>query len=86
MKVIDLIKNMGVLALGGICTKAISFLLLPLYTALISAEEYGTIDLLSTIATLLTAIVSFQMYEAIFKFVTIQRENLSEIKIIFTNI
>lgn len=86
MKIFELLKNMGVLALGGICTKAISFLLLPLYTALISAEEYGTIDLLSTIATLLTAIVSFQMYEAIFKFVTIQRENLSEIKIIFTNI
>lgn len=86
MKVLELIKNMGILAIGGICTKAINFLLLPLYTYLISVEEYGTIDLLTTISSLMVAMVSFQMYEAIFKYATIQRGNLREIKIIFTNI
>lgn len=86
MKIFELLKNMGILAFGGICTKAISFFLLPLYTALISAEEYGTIDVMSTVATLLAVVVSFQLYGAIFKFVTVERKNLSEIKIIFTNI
>lgn len=86
MKIVELIKNMGILAIGGICTKAINFLLLPLYTSLISAEEYGTIDVLTTIVTLLVYMVSFQMYDAIFKYATMQRGNVREIKIVFTNI
>ena len=41
MRILELLRNMGILAIGGICTKAINFMLLPLYTSLISAEEYG---------------------------------------------
>lgn len=86
MKVIELFKNMGFLAIGGVSTKIINFLLMPLYTAMISVEEYGSIDLLVTISTLLTAIVSFQMYEAIFKFVTVERENFHKVKRTLSNI
>lgn len=86
MKVIELFKNMGFLAIGGVSTKIINFLLIPLYTAMISVEEYGSIDLLVTISTLLTAIVSFQMYEAIFKFVTVERENFHKVKRTLSNI
>lgn len=85
MRILELLRNMGILAIGGICTKAINFMLLPLYTSLISAEEYGTIDLLTTIVTLLVSVVGFQVYDAIFKYATIKRDNLQEIKIIFTN-
>lgn len=86
MRIIELIKNIGILSIGGICTKAISFFLIPLYTALISVEDYGTIDYLTTMSTLLIAIVSFQMHEAVFKFATVQRDNTDEVKAIFTNI
>lgn len=86
MRIVELIKNIGILSIGGICTKAISFFLIPLYTALISVEDYGTLDYLTTVSTLLIAIVSFQMHEAVFKFATVQRGNINAVKAIFTNI
>lgn len=39
-----LLKNTGIIAIGNLSTKLISFLLLPLYTAILSASEYGTVD------------------------------------------
>ena len=46
-----LIKNTGIIAIGNIGTKLISFLLLPLYTTLLSTAEYGTFDYIISIAT-----------------------------------
>ena len=42
----ELAKNTAILTVGKICTQCISFFLLPLYTAILSTEEYGTFDLL----------------------------------------
>ena len=75
-----LIKNTGIIAIGNISTKMINFLLLPMYTALISTKDYGTIDLLSTYSTLLMAIVSLQLFQATFRFVAVERENSSNIR------
>lgn len=36
-----LIKNTGIIAIGNISTKLVSFFLLPLYTAVLSTAEYG---------------------------------------------
>ena len=44
----QLAKNTIIVAMGKIATRFISFFLLPLYTALLTTEEYGTIDLLNT--------------------------------------
>ena len=41
-----LIKNTGIIALGNMSTKLVSFFLLPLYTSILSTAEYGTIDIL----------------------------------------
>ena len=40
-----LVKNTFILTVGKICTQLITFFLLPLYTAILSTEEYGTVDL-----------------------------------------
>ena len=40
-----LIKNTGIIAIGNISTKLVSFFLLPLYTTLLSASEYGVFDI-----------------------------------------
>ena len=45
-----LFKNTGIIAIGQISTKIVNFLLLPLYTALLTTEEYGLVDLLTTYA------------------------------------
>ena len=49
----ELAKNTAILTVGKLCTQCISFFLLPLYTAILSTEEYGTFDLLVTYSTLL---------------------------------
>lgn len=63
-----LIKNTGIIALGNISTKMIGFLLLPLYTSVLSTEEYGTIDYITTISMFLVPFISMLMDEAVFRF------------------
>lgn len=63
-----LLKNTGIIAIGNISTRLVSFLLLPLYTLLLSSEEYGDFDYLLTIATFCMPIVSLLMDESIFRF------------------
>ena len=64
----QLVKNTFIVALGKICTQFISFFLLPLYTAILSTEEYGVVDLLNTYISLIIPIVFLQMDQAIFRF------------------
>lgn len=63
-----LIKNTGIIAIGGMATKAVQFLLLPLYTAALSPSEYGVIDYLNTIALFCVPVVTLLMDEALFRF------------------
>lgn len=63
-----LIKNTGIIAVGGMATKLVQFLLLPLYTALLSTAEYGTVDYLNTIALFCVPVASLLMDEALFRF------------------
>ena len=63
-----LIKNTGVIAVGGMATKLVQFLLLPLYTSVLSTSEYGTVDYVNTIALFLVPVVSVLMDEALFRF------------------
>ena len=63
-----LIKNTGIIAVGGMATKLVQFLLLPLYTSVLSTAEYGTVDYLNTIALFCVPVVSLLMDEALFRF------------------
>lgn len=63
-----LIKNTGAIAIGGLATKLVQFLLLPLYTSVLSTAEYGTVDYINTISLFLVPIVSVLMDEALFRF------------------
>lgn len=70
-----LFKNTGIIAIGQISTKVISFLLLPLYTALLTQEDYGIVDLLTTYSGLILVIIGLQMNQAIFRFLVTSRED-----------
>jgi O-antigen/teichoic acid export membrane protein len=63
-----LIKNTGIIAIGGMATKLVSFLLLPLYTTVLSTAEYGVVDYLQTIALFCVPVMSLLMDEALFRF------------------
>lgn len=75
-----LLKNTFIVAIGQICTKFITFFMLPLYTSLLSAEEYGTVDLLQTFISLIIPIAFFEIDQAIFRFLidTRKKEKLTE--------
>lgn len=69
-----LFKNTIIITIGKICTQLITFFLLPLYTAILSTEEYGTVDLLNTLVSLLLPIVTFQVEQAVFRKLIDNRE------------
>jgi len=74
----QLIKNTVIITIGKICTQFISFFLLPVYTAMLSTEEYGIVDLLSTYISLLIPIITFQIEQALFRYLIDVRENEKE--------
>lgn len=56
-----LAKNTGILALGQLGSKILVFLLVPLYTNVLSTEEYGYYDLITTTASLLLPILTLNI-------------------------
>jgi len=52
-----LVKESFVYGLSGYLSKSISLLLLPLYTAVLTTEDYGILDLLGTIVTVSTFLI-----------------------------
>ncbi|MCK1991633.1 oligosaccharide flippase family protein [Peribacillus muralis] len=61
-------KNSLIFTVGNISSAAISFLMLPLFTHLLSTEEYGLIDFINITITLLIPLISFNIVEAIIRF------------------
>lgn len=64
----QLLKNVGLLTIGNFTSKLLSFLLVPLYTHVLSTEEYGTFDLIVTTVSLLLPILSVNIIEAVLRF------------------
>lgn len=63
-----LVKNTLIFALGNIATKLIGFFLIPLYTAVLDTVQYGTIDLITTISTIVIPILTLNISEAVMRF------------------
>ena len=63
-----LIKNTKIFAISNLATKLISFLLIPLYTYCLNTSEYGTIDLLFTIVSVILPLFTFNIAESIYRF------------------
>ena len=78
----ELVKNTAIISVGKICTQFLSFLLLPLYTSLLTTQEYGSVDLVTTYQQLLGYVAFFQIEQAVFRFlidVRKERDNQTEI-------
>lgn len=71
----ELAKNTIIITIGKICTQFASFLLLPFYTALLTTEQYGAVDLVTTYVQLLLPVVFFQIDQAVFRFLIDKRGN-----------
>ena len=75
-----LLKNTAIVSLGKICTQLITFFLLPVYTAALSTEEYGVVDLLNTLVSLFLPIITLQLEQGVFRFLIDCRDNEKEQK------
>ena len=64
----SLVKNIFIFAIGNVGSKMLQFLLLPFYTRVLSSEQYGTVDILQSISTLLLPILSLTIFDAVFRF------------------
>ncbi len=63
-----LFSNTLILGLGTFCSKAITIILMPLYTHYMSNSEYGIVELLVPAANLLIPLVSLGMNNAVLRF------------------
>lgn len=67
-KYIYLIKNMGLLTISNFSSKLLSFLLVPLYTSVLTTEDYGTYDIFNTTIMLLIPILTLGIIESVLRF------------------
>ena len=67
-KYLELLKNIGILTLSNFGSKILSFLLVPLYTAMLSAEEYGNFDFINVTISLLIPLLTLNISEAALRF------------------
>ena len=63
-----LMKNMGILTISNFSSKILVFLLVPLYTSVLSTAEYGSYDLAVSTATLLYPILTLNIVDAVMRF------------------
>ena len=61
-------KNFIFLTVGNFASRLLSFIFVPFYTSVLSTEEYGTADLISTTVTLLFPFFTLIICEAIMRF------------------
>ena len=71
----ELAKNTAIISFGKMCTQLVSFLLMPMYTSILSTEEYGVVDLVVTYGQLLLPLVTMQMEQTLFRFLIDKRSD-----------
>lgn len=61
-------KNTALFAISSFSTKVLAFLLTPVYTALLTTEEYGIADLINTTAILMIYVLTINIADAVLRF------------------
>ena len=64
----ELVKNTGVLTVANFSSKILVFLLVPLYTSVLSTEEYGIADLVFSTVQLVVPIFTMNIADAVLRF------------------
>lgn len=64
----ELFKNLGLLTISNFGSKILTFLLVPLYTNVLTIGEYGTYDLYITTTLLLSPVLSLNIADAVMRF------------------
>lgn len=81
-----LFRNTIFLAVGTVVSKLASLITLPLLTGYLTAEEYGSYDLILTLVSLVLPAATLQIQTAAFRFLVEKRKHREEKKGVITNI
>ena len=63
-----LVRNIGILSISNFASKVLIFILVPLYTSVLSTEEYGKYDLIRTTVSIILPVLSANIGEAVMRF------------------
>lgn len=63
-----LLKNTLIFTIGNLGSKLISFVLIPLYTNILSTSQYGVVDLVMTLSMVAIPILTLNIYESVMRF------------------
>lgn len=74
-----LLKNIGLLTISNFGTKILSFVLIPLYTSILSTAEFGTYDVYSTTVSLLVPVLTLNIIEGVMRFTLDKTKDNTEI-------
>ena len=77
-----LLSNTLILTIGTFASKLLVYFLMPLYTAILSTEQYGTADLITNAANLLIPFCCIGITHGVFRFAADEDENN---KVIFSS-
>ena len=63
-----LFKNVGILAISKFSSKLLIFLLIPLYTSVLSTKEYGIYDLIISTVQLVFPIITLNIVDGVMRY------------------
>lgn len=75
----ELFKNLGLLTISNFGSKILTFLLVPLYTNILTTGEYGIYDLYITITLLLSPVFSLNIADAVMRFALEKGKNQRDV-------
>ena len=78
-------KTTIIIFFGNVCTKLLSFFLLPLYTAYLSKSEYGIVDIIQTYVLLFVPIITMELEMSIFRYLIDARGKEKDTNTLITN-
>lgn len=81
----ELAKNTFLIALSKISTQLLVFLMLPIYTTLLSVEQYGFVDLVISYSGIIAPIVLLNLQTALFRYLIDARNDKKAQNSILTN-
>lgn len=74
-----LLKNSLVFFIGNLGSKIVSFVIVPFYTYVLTTEEYGSADLITTTVNMLAPFVMVGMNEAVLRFSVSKEDSVGRI-------
>lgn len=68
-------KNILLFSISSFGQKILAFLLVPLYTSVLSTADYGTVDLITTTVSILVPVFTINISEGVLRFTLKDKDN-----------